>query len=90
MPTEEQILAEVANDIKWLKRTTEVNAMTQQKQLAEMNQHLAKSNGFISSNRVNIGKNQTNIKWLWRLIIFVLLSGGLSVAEIQGIINLVR
>jgi len=69
---EATVLAEVANDIKWLKSNIEQNALSSNKQLTEINVYLKMLNGSVRANTI------------WRRVITGV--GGASLLAIAGAI----
>ena len=86
------VLAEVANDVRWIKGNAERHNIDQTKALSAINNHLAQANRKVIDLSKKDIQRATDIKWLKRgfyLVVVLLIGGGTAgVAEIQGIINL--
>jgi len=69
---ETTLLAEVANDVKWLKSNIEQNALSNNKQLNDINTYLKMLNGSVKANTI------------WRRVITGV--GGVALLAIAGAI----
>ena len=69
---ETTLLAEVANDVKWLKSNIEQNALSSNKQLTDINVYLKMLNGSVRANTI------------WRRVIMGV--GGVALLAIAGAI----
>ena len=83
MTKDEQIkIAEIANDIKWLKRQHEEDAVWLQKSLDKIDTHLGEINGCVVDQDKAIGRNRDRIGLAWKIWI------GVPVLLIGGVIGL--
>jgi len=57
----ENIMTEVANDVKWLKKTIEVNALATSGDLLRIIEHLATLNDRVNKNRTGVALNRYGI-----------------------------
>ena len=70
------VIHEVANDIKWLKKATEDNALFNSNDHKQIIEHLTILNGQVNSNKNSIDKNKTHINIQWWIITVVTLAIG--------------
>ena len=54
----ENIITEVANDVKWLKKTIEANALATTGDLSKIIEHLSKLNDRVSKNKTGVALNR--------------------------------
>ena len=73
-PERDEILTEVATDIRWIKKQNEDNNIWLQKSLDKIDVHLALLNDNVAKNKTIATVNKSNIYRLWWFIGIIILS----------------
>ncbi len=70
--TRDELLIEVANDVKWLKTNIETNALANSAEHKEIITHLALLNGQTSKNKTSCAINTRAITGLGAVIVIII------------------